>query len=179
MEAVGAVEPHRTRVALAHGKMDGHTDRCAPCIEQAFAHAPALQARQKVDVKMRGIFLHDPAGHARRMMDQPLHALVRRHGCRDIGVARAKRRPPACLEQVLERGRVSRAEDVAADAFFVLGHEHGIRRERGIRSGIDMAENLRIAIEMRGIAARITGRKTNVVKFIDIARAKGADFNHL
>src|ERR1700749_1641905 len=81
-EAVSAIELHRARVAVARaetGAVRAHrADVRKPMVDHAFSHAAALQARQQVDMQMRGVFEIDPLRRSVRVMDVMRHALIPR-----------------------------------------------------------------------------------------------------
>src|ERR1700751_256523 len=131
---------------------------------------------------MRWIRLDDFLGRAVRVVDLVAHKLVSAPpGARPvgrIGVNLAQCRPPFGFPPSLEITRIRRPDDIAAHPFGVLDDKHGPRAQMCVRCGIDLPDQLWIAIECGGVVAAGTRRQANAEKVIQIRRPKGTDISH-
>lgn len=108
------------------------------------------------------------------MMDQMRDVPVRHGFVRQIGILRAQIRQPLALQPFLERIGVARTDDIAADARIVFQNETTFRLQHAIGRGIDLAQELRIAIKRRRVLPGIAGLQADFAKRIEIVGAKAA-----
>lgn len=102
------------------------------------------------------------------MVDQVREALVggallRRH-VRRVEVPCPERRPPPALQPRAKGGGTEHAEDVPAYALPILQHGGVFGHERQVGSGVDVADEQRVTVEVGAVFPAVSSLQTDAVQ---------------
>jgi hypothetical protein len=87
--------------------------------------------------------------------------------------------PPLILKALKPTSRVAGPYDISGDSAFVFHHEGKVRFKQGVRGGINMAHELPVAVEMRGVPALVPSRKRNQIERVEIGRVERSYVEHV
>jgi hypothetical protein len=150
------------------------------CGDQLAAVSAGLQAWQQVDVQVRGVARGQLVRNAPGVVDHVCHSLA---GCPlpwrklrwGIGVAGAQGRPPVAFQPPFERLGIERAEDVAAHAVGVFGHEGQGWLEQAVGACENVPEQPRIVKQRGRVLAVGACQQADLVQGAEVAGLVGAD----
>jgi hypothetical protein len=114
------------------------------------------------------------------MVDHVDYILVRRpllggKARRGVWVAGPQAGPPVAFQPFLEGLGIERADDVAAHAFAVFGHEGQRRLEQAVGGCEKVPEQLGVVVNRGGILAFVAGEQADPVQGVKVAGAVRAD----
>lgn len=159
--------------------------RSAPSRRFALSHragAAPLDSFRQIQMEMRGIAFRHLLRGAPRMMNGVSAAFVGRPFARGlragIGVALAKRWPPFRLESLLPYFGIRRTDGKSGNTAFVFDNERELRFEQRVRHGIDMADQLAVLVQVRGVSTQMAGRKRDRIERFEVLGSERSDGAH-
>jgi hypothetical protein len=133
-------------------------------------------------MEMRWIELDNLLRGTPRAMDSVRAALVRGPSgrrCRSrVGVLSAKFWPPFSLKPLLPCSGVRRTDGEPGNALVVFDDKSQPRFEKRIRRGIDVTDQLVIAVQMRSVPTFVAGCKGDCIKRVKVGRSERSDCEH-
>jgi hypothetical protein len=133
-------------------------------------------------MKMRWIELDNLLRGTSRAMDGVCATLVRgpfgRRGRTRIGVLPAKFWPPFSLKPLLPRRGVRRTDAEPGNALVIFDDKGEPRFEKRIRRGIDVTDQLVIAVQVRSVPTFVAGCKGDCIKRVKVGRSERSDCEH-
>ena len=157
--------------------------RLEPVVEQPQSHALVLQTGKKIHMQMRWIRF----GYLNRCpfrMEYPVNSLLLGGHGRGIVASRRvirspQHRPPIAIQPILPGFRIVRAYDEAANTFSVYCNQCEAGVEKRIGSGIDVAYQPFVFIEVRCVATSQSGGKGDFIKGIQVFWLEETNFSHV